>query len=635
MRWPRALLATAVIPLMGCFETSPPLPPPHHPDATVPMDPPPPPVIDSVRRLEPIVTAAAPPPPIAGGTLHYAERTDRILASDPDRDVVWIVDAASARPEALMARVELEPGDEPGRVAEVGDRYWVVLPSGRGVASNDATTYTVTRHPTGATPRGIAGDGTRVHVTCASGALVTLDAHDGSELRRLELVADLRDVVVRDEGVYVSTYRQPRVLRLDADGRVVQSTSLERTGETVTHASLAWQMVANPSGPGVVIAHQGVASASVSSTSTFGAYGTITGTCTMVNRLGISYVFPEADASVWPVVQIYLGPSAIPVSLAMRDTKAWVVDAGALNDGSTDTLGFLDRGVFTLSALGNLPPLPADILERPDQVRGSSALCVGSNHEVFETPPHLPLDDGRQVVAVAATPRGMWIQSRDPWQLVGPDGGRLDLDGVNRKDTGHDLFHERANAQIACATCHGEGGDDGQVWMFDGTLPRRTHDLRGGLLATAPFHWDGSRPDLQAIMGDIFSTRMGGPELPPAYVEAVARWTDAMPMPPREPTGDDADRDQGRVWFEDPTVGCAGCHAGAHYTNNLQASGALQVPSLVGVAHRVGLMHHACAERIEDTVTNGPCGALEGTHGDVRGLDAVARAQLFAYVRGL
>src|SRR5262249_26625612 len=89
------------------------------------------------------------------------------------------------------------------------------------------------------------------------------------------------------------------------------------------------------------------------------------------------------------------------------------------------------------------------------------------------------------------------VQTREPAALQLPVAASvftIRLSPDSRLDTGHGIFHANSGAGLACASCHPEGGDDGRVWRFrlkDGTaVPRRTQNLRGGILATAPFHWD-------------------------------------------------------------------------------------------------------------------------------------------------
>src|SRR5687768_7688465 len=59
--------------------------------------------------------AFAPLPALTGGTLLVAAGGQRAVASDPDRDAVWVVDMDSAN---ALARFQFEAGAQPGRLTE-------------------------------------------------------------------------------------------------------------------------------------------------------------------------------------------------------------------------------------------------------------------------------------------------------------------------------------------------------------------------------------------------------------------------------------------------------------------------------------------------------------------------------------
>src|SRR5262249_38949218 len=81
--------------------------------------------------------------------------------------------------------------------------------------------------------------------------------------------------------------------------------------------------------------------------------------------------------------------------------------------------------------------------------------------------------------------------------------GNLVYGAAAVEDSEH--FYTPDNTRVACASCHPDGGDDGQTWLFQavGGVPRRTPALTGGLLATAPFHWEGDLPDLDALWASV------------------------------------------------------------------------------------------------------------------------------------
>src|SRR5687768_276882 len=140
-----------------------------------------------------VVQAETAPPAISGGTLLVTEDGTRAIAADPDRDVVWVVELGPR----LVHRVDLERGDEPGRVTEDGaGRVHVALRRGGAVVTIDPVTATrIGRHPVCAAPRGLAWDAESdtLLIACVGGDLVEISAATGAEVRRVRLADDLRD----------------------------------------------------------------------------------------------------------------------------------------------------------------------------------------------------------------------------------------------------------------------------------------------------------------------------------------------------------------------------------------------------------------------------------------------------------
>ena len=212
---------------------------------------------------------------------------------------------------------------------------------------------------------------------------------------------------------------------------------------------------------------------------------------------------------------------------------------------------------------------------------------------------------------------------------------QIDLQQASRLDSGHVTFHSRTGSGLACASCHPEAGDDGHVWEFAGIGPRRTQALRGGVLGTEPFHWNGDMADFNKLVHEVFEGRMLGAPLTPEYSDALAQWIDKQ-APLRTVAADKAAVERGQELFESAAVGCATCHSGAHLTNNQSedvGTGArLQVPSLRGVAFRAPLMHDGCAASLTDRF--GPCGGGD-KHGHTSQLNAAQLGDLVAYLETL
>ena len=100
-----------------------------------------------------------------------------------------------------------------------------MLRGGAAVVSIDVEDGAVLeRRSVCAYPRGVAYDPgvDSIHVACADGYLVTLPAAGGEPTRGVELERDLRDVIVENGRIWVSSFRSAEVLRLDENAEVVE-----------------------------------------------------------------------------------------------------------------------------------------------------------------------------------------------------------------------------------------------------------------------------------------------------------------------------------------------------------------------------------------------------------------------------
>jgi hypothetical protein len=167
----------------------------------------------SPELIGPVVVAETPPPPISGGTLYVSRDKLTLVAADPDRDAVYVINTGT---RALERRIALKPGDEPGRIAEdSAGRIHVALRGGHALATFQlGSTAAPRRSEVCDLPRGVAYDATRdrLYVACAEGVLVQVDPANGVPLRRVDLGRDLRDVIVRDDGLYVTRFRTAELL---------------------------------------------------------------------------------------------------------------------------------------------------------------------------------------------------------------------------------------------------------------------------------------------------------------------------------------------------------------------------------------------------------------------------------------
>jgi cytochrome c peroxidase len=219
--------------------------------------------------------------------------------------------------------------------------------------------------------------------------------------------------------------------------------------------------------------------------------------------------------------------------------------------------------------------------------------------------------------------------------VLEPSGETISLATTSREDTGHAVFHSNSGSGIACASCHGEGGDDAHVWSFDSIGARRTPSLRGTLAGTAPYHWGGEMADVAHLVDDVLTGRMNGPSLADGQKKALESWLFAMPAPIPASGLDAAAVLRGKTLFESADTGCKNCHSGPKLTNSatidVGTGGAFQVPSLVGVSARTPLLHSGCATTLEARF--GLCATAQ--HGKTSALTQAQVGDLVSYLKSL
>lgn len=626
----------------------------------------PPPVFEAPR------TADRPPPALSGGTLAVLADGKTAVAADPDRDSIFVVDYSRF---ALLSTLPLQPGDEPGRIAEDGaGRVHVALRRGGAlvtleakVTTGEPTTWSiVARRPICAAPRGVAFDKGRnlLYVACAEGELVSLaPAPDGAVVRRLKLDRDLRDVVVDGDVVLVSRFRSAEVLTLDQDGKVLarttppvrQSQDFSRPVSTRTEPGVpqkpmpqmismapgvGWRLVAV--GPGeTLLVHQ---RALVDEVSTQPGGYSGGANCGGIVESAVSNVGVLNSGKPTPPL-----PSAVlPIDLAVSPDRSTYAIVAAGNSRQQSNSFFTPQLEVVQAAQIINGPDSNCIMgggTRPPPLEGGMMPGPAPATDLLPASPSPVRQPTGEVVAVAYDTRGhLLVQTRQPAtiQIVTAGPAAIILSREDRTDTGHGVFHANSGGGLACASCHPEGGDDGRTWKFVGkdgkTIePRRTQNLHGGVLATAPFHWNGDLRDVGALMTEVFVKRMGGPQLDAPYLDVLKGWMDTIPALPKPVAADAMPAERGRALFNDASVGCATCHATALLTNNttvdVGTGGRFQVPSLRGIGWRAPFMHNGCAGTLRDRFT-APCSGGD-KHGVTSKLSATQLDDLVAYMETL
>ena len=559
------------------------------------------------------------PPPISGGTLLVTRDGARAVAADPDRDRVFIV----AFEERKVVEVVLDSGDEPGRSIE--DEHGivhVVLRRAGAVASIDVARGVVREgRSVCAAPRGIVHDpaGARLVIACEDGQLLALGTSPGGASSRLAaLDVDLRDVVVAGDRIFVSRFRAARILELTLEGKTVSEGKLPVVAPNMATASttpppaasetmLASRMIAAPPEdptPDPIVVHE-IGTPGPGGSSPFGYYGAPR---------------PSPECADFPAIVM---PA---VSRPGLDGSMTVLPAQAVLPVDIAT----DGRLVAVVAAGNAhtKALPQLYVVREPQSAVSARLC----NERLTT---YPLE-GEPTAVAFRRPGALVVQSRQPATLeLVPEGIVIPLSSSDRSDTGHAIFHANSGAGIACASCHGEGGDDGHVWAFvEGA--RRTPSLRGTLPGTAPYHWNGDVLDVDEIADASMTERMGGPQLDVRQKDALRAWMFALPPPAPSGLVDEERAQRGRAIFERADVGCATCHGGPMLTNSatldVGTGSSFQVPSLIGLRTRAPYMHDGCAPTLRDRFTPS-CGGRR--HGETAHLAESELDDLVHYLESL
>ncbi|MFO0552939.1 MAG: cytochrome-c peroxidase [Polyangiaceae bacterium] len=533
--------------------------------------------------------------PLSGGTLLVDEAAGEAWVSDPDNDEVVRVDLDQTR---VRDEIDLGAGSEPSRLAQDDEGRVHVVLRGTGEVATLSTSGSVLAHRSVCdAPRGLDVD--RAHaevvVACATGELCRMSTAPDGEVSCKFVELDLRDVVVTDARVFVSTFRQAEVLVFDSAGKAVARS--RPASSELSEPTVAWRMQHH--GDGVVVSHQMASNQVIE-----------VGTVSPPNAYGGGSSNPGT-------------PGIVEGAFSTFDENGTVIET---------------------RLLGSNAVLPVDVAFRAD-LQDVAVAAAGSGL-VFDS---VGASDFGEPVAVAFVGERIVVQAQRPARLIvySPQADapepidQIELPAVP-STIGFDIFHRTPDGpamSIACASCHPEGREDGHIWNFalnngngPESRPRRTQSLLGGISKTAPFHWDGDLPTLDALMSEVFSRRMGNRDLSSFEVKQLASFLDSMPELPSNEASSEVDT--GRAAFE--KAGCDSCHAGDALRSaggsNVGSGGRFQVPSLRGLRLRAPYMHDGCAATIADRFTPS-CGGTN--HGNVAALDAVELSALITYLSSL
>jgi hypothetical protein len=191
-------------------------------------------------------------------------------------------------------------------------------------------------------------------------------------------------------------------------------------------------------------------------------------------------------------------------------------------------------------------------------------------------------------------------------------------------------------AGLSCSTCHFEGREDGLSWPDYDTVGRQTKTLAGPISLSPPFTWT---QDVMTVADEVRATsqvRLGGRDATQAELDAVAAWIEHTPEADHAARGAATPAvERGRVLFADPDVGCAACHYGDRYSDQLRHTlyglADVDTPSLIGIAATLPYLHDGAAPTLRDVLE----GARDGSMGDTSALSDADLEDLEAFLRSL
>lgn len=540
------------------------------------------------------------------------------FVSDVDGSAIYVVPLGDDLRRTIATRLALPSRSQPWRGVEDGSHRVHVLLRGIGglatVEGDGLGGYAVTTRDVCAEPRGIAWrqSDDALLVACAEGLLVTLPASGGPILSSVRVEDDLRDVVIVLGRVFVSRFRSAEVLEVASDGTVVQrwtpptQRAIDPLGDGTTSAEMAphvaWRLVGDATR--LWMLHQLQRTTAIPELATAASSGSSYGgggigapaPCLRIVQTALTRI--DLDTTPSATMQSSSLPMEPATDLVLGGTTlVFLGQRSMLVEADTGSLA----GWFSCATgLGGRFPIAV-----PD------ALAYGLAGVTLEVS------------------RGPLAISRDVERLV------LDSRPI---DAGRARFFRATRSGVSCASCHPEGGDDGHVWQHRPGIPLRTLSVRGHILASSPFHWEGDLPDFDALLSEVWHDRMGGDLLSPTSARDFRDWIDGLDAP-RAPTEDAAAVARGRALFESADVGCSDCHAGAYFSDgtmrDVGTRGSFAVPVLRGLAYRAPYMHDGCAATLRDRLVGDVrCTGGDG-HGHVSGLSATDVDDLVSYLRTL
>jgi DNA-binding beta-propeller fold protein YncE len=578
---------------------------------------------------------------VGGGTVTVLADGHTVAAADPDRDVIDLVytDDLNRGDVHVLRSVQLPENSQPMRLAldAKGTLYAVLRGTGE-LAAIDPQSATLTfRARVCAEPRGLAFDthAGLMRVACAEGVMASVDPRDGSVATE-RWAADLRDPLPMPDGTLAATTFKAPLLITAAKGTApllpsigvatVQGTTIPFEPNTASRSMIA-------SDGSIITVHQRAVQGPVEALATVPVLvtvgqpacvhawaGTTMGRCNDDDLFGQNIMVPvqveeHALACPSPVVRSVVTRRSPDGEIASIEIPGVApVDVAISPDGAEAAVALAGSGtVFTVP------------LSSVQGIQGTQCMSTLPMIETGGIPSGVAYKADGSLVIHTLSPNRVMVR-----QAVGGNPYGITLEAT---PTPARSFFYNSPAGTACASCHPEARDDGHTWETQQER-RRTLSLSGGLLATAPFHWDGNLNTMSNVVQFTFVGRMGGTMPSADVVEALGHWLDQLPGPAPVGAASAELVNKGRDLFQRSS--CGTCHSGPALTNNLTldvgTGAAVQVPSLRGVGSHGPWLHDGRAATLRDRFK--PIGGGD-LHGSTSWMDDTQLDALVAYLETL
>lgn len=539
----------------------------------------------------------------SAGTVALSPDGTEVYVVDHDRDAVIRADAASGAPLG-----EVAVGANPDRLLVGPDgRVFVTNAGDRSVSVLEAKTLReITRVAVDIEPHGLSltDDGKQLLVVSATardtpehGTLTAIDLATLQPAWSTDVGEEPRGVAVVGQKAWVTNFKQGRLTVVDlTTRRPAKSVELSNDGSsettaagstraarTAVSAGLVADVTRSPSGDRVYAPHVWQRNAPITAATAPGGYYEGGGPCgvTSIVSSALTTVDVEADA---PQADDLSGCRSVgglndsadyPPSAFLPDTSSGSPSV-VLQGPTVAVVDPSDAWMFVVEREAN------NVVVMATHKRPLASAFTGANVstvvQVGAGPDGLALSaDGKTAYVYAQFDKTLSLirhddASSDPTALREVKRVRLADDVLPAEAVeGRKLFHSAVDPRIssrstgvACSSCHAENGrEDGHVWRLpDG--PRQTPSLAGRMLEqTAPYHWSGVFPGINAFYEETLVRRMGGSGLDEYAARRLTAWVEVARAPENPLRGNPEFAPvlaRGKAAFK--KADCATCHQG-------------------------------------------------------------------------